>query len=389
MELALSSASITQAEQKAVLDVLRGRRLSLGPWAERFERAVANYVGARHAVAVNSGTSGLHLVMRALGIGAGDEVITTPFSFVASSNCVLFEDAAPVFVDIDPDTLCIDPDAVERRINHRTRAILAVDVFGHPADWPVLRRVARRHGLALVEDSCEALGSTLAGRRCGTFADAAVFAFYPNKQITTGEGGMVVTDRRRIADLCRSMANQGRRIRNGAWLEHVRLGYNYRLSEVNAALGVVQMRRIDSILSRRARVAGWYNRLLADVDEVRVPTVAPGVEMSWFVYVIRLADRCCPGGRPRNGRTERDRVLAGLRRRGVQCSNYFQPIHLQPYYREAFGYRRGDFPVCEAVGDRTIALPFHTRMRRRDAARVVDALKDTIQNDSRNGGRNE
>jgi perosamine synthetase len=382
--IALSGVDIGRAERRAVMDVLNSKRLALGPRIVEFERSLAKYVGVRHAVAVSSGTAGLHLVVRALKLGAGDEVVTTPFSFIASANCILFERARPVFADIDPDTLNIDPAEVEKRITRRTKAILAVDVFGHPANWPELERIARRRGLALIEDSCEALGAGVhfrasgatprAGtgplRKCGTFGDAAVFAFYPNKQITTGEGGMVVTDDRRIADACRSMANQGRRIRGGAWLEHVRLGYNYRTSELNAAMGVAQLSRIERLLARRERVARLYSRLLAEVPQIRTPYEVPDVRMSWFVYVVRLTEDYTRKGR--------DRVLEWLRARGIECSDYFRPIHLQPFYRGELGTRRGDFPVAESVGDRVIALPFHGLLTRQQVERVVGTLKKVL-----------
>jgi perosamine synthetase len=343
--------------------------------AGEFEKAVADYVGVRYAVAVSSGTAGLHLVVRALGLGPGDEVITTPFSFIASANCLLYERVRPVFADVDRKTLCLDPTEVERRITRRTRAILAVDVFGHPADWPALERIARRHRLRLIEDSCEALGSGLrhppsALRRCGSFGDAAVFAFYPNKQITSGEGGMVVTNNRRLADACRSMANQGRRISGGAWLEHVRLGYNYRLDELSAALGLAQLRRARTILARRRRVAARYDRLLAGIDGLLLPHCAPAAVPSPFVYVVRLG--------PDRTRRDRDRMLARLRRAGIECGDYFHPIHLQPFYRR-LGFRRGICPVAESAGDRTIALPFHSRLSGRDARRVAAALREVLK----------
>jgi perosamine synthetase len=400
--ISLSGADIGALERRAVLSALRSDRLALGPCAREFERLVADYVGVRFAVAVSSGTAGLHLVVRALGLGDNDEVITTPFSFIASANCLLYERARPLFVDIDPDTLCLDPARVEAAITDRTRAILGVDVFGHPADWPALAAIARRHRLTLIEDSCEALGAglrppqelrsappatgtalraarhsparpadgPLATRRCGSFADAAVFAFYPNKQLTTGEGGIVVTDSARIANACRSMSNQGRRLAGGSWLEHIRLGFNYRLDELSAALGVAQLRRIDELLAERQRVAGEYSRLLAGVEDVYSPYCAPGASISWFVYVVRLA--------PRFSRADRDSILGRLRRRGVECADYFRPIHLQPFYRRRFGYRRGAFPVTEATSDRTIALPFHTRLTAAEIRRVVEELKQAL-----------
>lgn len=376
--VALSWPWIGTRELSAVRRVLASGRLSLGPFATRFERMVAEYVGVRHAVAVSSGTAALHLIVRAIGLGPGDEVITTPFSFIASANCLLYEGVRPVFSDITADTLCLDPARVEERISTHTRAILAVDVFGHPADWRALQEIARKHNLYLIEDSCEALGAGIRLKpdnpqlkRCGSFADAAAFAFYPNKQLTTGEGGMVVTDSRRIAELCRSMANQGRRACAGVWLEHIRLGYNYRLDELSAALGCVQMQRLEGILARRRAVARMYTRFLAQIPDITLPREKTGMAASWFVYCIRLS----------NGftRAARDRVLKYLRNRGIECSDYFRPIHLQPFYRREFGFCRGDFPVAEAAGDRTVALPYHARLNRTAVTRVAAALAAAIR----------
>jgi perosamine synthetase len=343
--------------------------LALGPRLRAFETALAEYVGVRHAVAVNSGTSALHLIIRALEIGSADEVITTPFSFVASTNCILFERAKPVFVDIEPHTFCLDPERIEAAITPKTKAILAVDVFGHPAQWPALERIAERHDLALIDDSAEALGSSLGGRRCGGFGEAGVFGFYPNKQITTGEGGVVITDDEEIAKLSRSMADQGRG--DGGWLNHVRMGYNFRLDEMSAALGCSQLERIEEIIDNRARVAAWYLDELADTEEVRLPTVAENVQMSWFVFVVRLADRF--------DRTDRDRVVAYLQQEGIGCRDYFQPIHLQPFIREALGTKRGDYPVTEAVGDRSIALPFFGQMSWEQVQTVCDVLRRALE----------
>jgi perosamine synthetase len=365
----LAQHDVRPEDIDAVVSVLKSDRLSLGPKVEAFERALAAVAGVKYAVAVNSGTSALHLLIRALDIGPGDEVITTPFSFIASTNCILFERATPVFVDIEPETLCIDPALVERAITSRTKAILAVDVFGHPADLPAIEEIAKRNGLWLIEDSAESLGSTLGGRPCGSFGDAGVFAFYPNKQITTGEGGAVVTDDARIADLCRSMADQGRGA-EGAWLHHVRLGYNYRLDEMSAALGLSQLARLEEIVAARVRVAGWYVEALTTIDEIVLPKVADDVGMSWFVFVVRLADRF--------SRTDRDRVLDKLRDRGIGCRDYFTPIHLQPYIREALGTHDGQFAVTEHVCDRTIALPFYSQMTLQDVHQVSDALRASL-----------
>jgi len=366
----LSRPDITDEEIATVVQVLSTPNLSLGPKLPEFERAVANYAGRRHAIAVNSGTSGLHLVVRALGLGAGDEVITTPFSFVASSNCLLYEGAVPVFVDIEPDTYNIDPSVVEAAITPRTRAILAVDVFGQPARYDALDAIARRHGLRVISDCCESIGSEYLGRRAGSFGVAGVFAFYPNKQMTTAEGGIIVTDDDEIARLCRSMRNQGRG-EGSSWLVHERLGYNYRLSELHCALGLAQVRRLDEIIDRRAKVAAHYDRLLAGLEAVHRPHIDPAVtRMSWFVYVVRLAGRF--------GSPERDRVLADLRSDGIGVNNYFPPIHLQPLYRERFGFGEGAFPVTERVGRRTIALPFHNNLSDEQAETVVRRLTSAL-----------
>jgi len=364
----LARQEVTEDDVAAVVGVLKSDRLSLGPKLAAFERAIADYVGVRHAVAVNSGTSALHLLVRALGLKDGDEVITTPFSFIASTNCILFERARPVFVDIDPVTLCIDPERVAAAITPRTKAILAVDVFGHPADWAALERIADAHGIVLIEDSAEALGSEVEGRRCGSFGRAGVFGFYPNKQITTGEGGVLVTNDEPLAQVCRSLADQGRG--DGGWLSHVRMGYNFRLDEMSAALGLSQLARIERIVADRARVAGWYLNGLRDVEGVVLPAVQPGVRMSWFVFVVRLSAKFV--------RADRDRILSDLSRQGIGCRDYFQPIHLQPYVRELLGTKAGDFPVTEAVGDRSISLPFYNRLERAEVDRVVRTLSSAV-----------
>jgi perosamine synthetase len=359
-EIPLSQPDITEAEITAVNEVLRSGRLSMGPQTLRFEELVAERAGLRHGVAVSSGTAGLHLVLEALGIGPGDEVITTPFSFIASANCILYVGAKPVFVDIDPVSLNMDPALVEAAITPRTKAILAVETFGNPTHMDRLAAIAQKNEIPLIEDACEALGGVYKGKPVGSFGRVAVFAFYPNKQITSGEGGMIVTDDDRLADLCRSLRNQGRAIESsnanpaGSWLHHERLGYNYRLSELHAALGVAQMLRLDSILQRRREVACQYVDKLMCFSDLTLPTVAPETEMSWFVYVVRLSDHY--------GQKERDRLITGLRRHDVGASNYFPPIHLQPFYRSRFGFKPGDFPVTESVSSRTVALPFFNRL---------------------------
>jgi perosamine synthetase len=347
----LSQPSITDDDRAAVLEVLSTPTLSLGPRVRAFEQAIAAYVGAAEGVAVNSGTSGLHLCLAAAGVGPGDEVITTPFSFVASANCALYQGAIPVFADIDPVTLNIDPARVADRINERTKAIVPVDVFGQPCALEELVVLAGERGITVVEDSCEAIGAERNHRRIGTQGKAAVFAFYPNKQMTTGEGGVVVTDDGDFAQAMRSMCNQGRDDA-GTWMNHVRLGFNYRLDEMSAALGLSQLKRLDDILERRERVARWYTERLRFLDGLSVPTVAPATtRMSWFVYVVRLDEGI-----------DRRALMAALDEDGVPSRPYFVPIHLQPFYRERFGYGPGDFPVTERIAHTTLALPFFTDM---------------------------
>jgi perosamine synthetase len=369
----MSRPDITSAERAAVLDVLSTSTLALGPRLEHFERSLAERIGARHAVGVSSGTAGLHLCIVAAGIGEGDVVLTTPFSFVASANCVLYERARPVFVDIDPKTLTIDPDALASAARaltargERLRAILPVHVFGHPADMDPIVDVAARYRLAVIEDACEAIGAAYKGRAVGTLGDAAVFAFYPNKQLTTGEGGMIVTDDPAWDGLFRSLRNQGRDVFDG-WLQHSRLGWNYRLDELSAALGAVQVERLEEILARRARVADAYTRRLVRLEHVTPPAIAPWVSrMSWFVYVVRLAPWL-----------DRDTVIRALEERGVPSRAYFPPIHLQPFYRERFGFRPGDFPVSEEMGRRCLALPFFGAMTDAQIDTVCGALGEVL-----------
>src|SRR3989344_81905 len=367
----LSKPDITKKEIKAVSDVLKTSTLSLGKKYIEFQNTMADFTGVKYAVATNSGTSGLHLIMKALGIGAGDEVITTPFSFIASANCILYEGAKPVFVDIDKNTLNIDVSKIENKITKKTKAILAVDVFSHPADWDALKKIAKKHKLFLIEDSAEALGSIYKGKKCGSFGDAGVFAFYPNKQITTGEGGMVLTNNKKIADLCKSMANQGRKIENGKWLEHVRLGYNYRLDEMSSALGIEQLERIKEILSKRKKVAALYNKKLKNIKELEIPYISKESSLSWFVYVVKLSENLA--------NKKRNDIIKEMAKRGIASSNYFQTIHLQPFYKKEFLYKEGDFPVAENISKRTLALPFFSNLTEQEIDFVAKNLKDIIE----------
>ena len=363
----LSAPWIDERDEELVLEVLRSGWLSLGPTGPRFEEALAEAVGARHAAAVSSGTAGLHLCMRLAGIGPGDEVITSPYSFVASANCALYEGATPVFADIDPRTLNLDHEAVEAAVTERTKAIVAVDIFGYPAEYDELRAICDRHGLALVADSCEALGARYKGRPLGSHGWPAVFAFYPNKQMTTGEGGAVTTGSAEDHELLASLRNQGR-LETSSWLQHGRLGFNYRLDDLSAALGIGQLEKLDRILAGRREVADRYGELLADVDVETPLSDDADHERSWFVYVVKL-----PAG------VDRDGVLARLAADGVAGAPYLPSIHLQPYMRERFGFAEGLCPVSEDASARTMAIPFHARLERADQEYVVDRLRAALR----------
>lgn len=362
----LAQPDIGARELELVTEVLSSDILAIGPFTERFEVAFRAMTARREAIACSSGTAGLHMAVRALGIGDGDEVITTPFSFVASANCLLYERAIPHFVDIEEDSLGIDPELIGDAASGRTRAVLPVHVFGRPCRILAVEAVARRQGWNLIEDACEGLGSSVAGRPLGSFGDIAVFAFYPNKQMTTGEGGMVVTDDASLAEILRSLRNQGRDA-DGTWLRHVRLGFNYRLDEMSAAVGVAQLERFEGLRRGRARVVAAYERALAGHDWVRLPRAAVDETVDWFVYVIRLD----PG-------IDRDALISRLADRGVPSRPYFSPLHLQPLYREMFGYRPGAFPVAERVAASTLALPFSSRLGDDDVAFVADALAGAV-----------
>lgn len=365
----LSNPDLVKEDALAVAEVLHGDRLSIGPVLEQFEAAIAKQACRKYGIGVNSGTSGLHLCVKALGISEGDEVITPSFSFVATTNCLLFERAKPVFVDID-HTYNIDPAQVEAAITPRTKAILPVEVFGNTAHFDEYERIAQKHNLIMIEDCCEALGGRLGQRHAGSFGAAGVFAFYPNKQITTGEGGVIVTDSEEIRDLCKSMRNQGRD--TVAWLSHARLGYNYRLSEINAMLGLRQMNRLDEILDKRRRAAGLYNQALADIQGIHLPPMTQPDNASWFVYVIRLGDDF--------ERSHRDAVMKELQRNGVGCNPYFVPIHTQPYVTELLGPGEGMLPMTEKVSARTLALPFFGNITEEQVDRVSSVLRDALAN---------
>jgi perosamine synthetase len=355
-------------EIEEVVSVLRGPRLSLGPKMLEFEELACRLADQKFGIAVSSGTAGLHLCVRALGIGPGDEVIVPSFAFVAVANAVRYEGATPVFVDIEPHTFNLDPVCVEAAITPRTRAIVAVHTFGYPAAMEAILEIGRRHGLRVIEDACEAIGATYRGRPVGSFGDAAVFAFYPNKQITTGEGGMVVTGDARLAREMRAMRNHGR-YDTDDWHQHSMQGYNYRLSEIACALGCGQMRRLPEILEKREQVARRYDELLRDIPGLALPPVdLPDRRISWFVYVVRLAEQF--------GREQRDAVVRMLERSGIDCGRYFAPIHSQPAYAD-FPLRTS-LPVTEMVSARTIALPLYTRLDEESQQRVAEALAEAV-----------
>lgn len=384
----MSSPDLTEEDRQAVLEVLKTPSLSMGPRILEFEQAFCDFSGSKHAVAVSSGTAGLHLCVRAAGIRPGDYVITTPFSFVASSNVLLFENAVPVFVDVDARTGNIDPGLVAEAArdlvtggekaqkwlprrgsepNRPLKAILPVDVFGQPADLDPIRKVAQEFGLKVIEDSCEALGAVYKGRKAGTLGDYGVFAFYPNKQITTGEGGVIVTDDDQAADFMCALRNQGRAV-GDTWLQHTYLGYNYRLDEMSAALGTAQMTRLDELLKKREQVAAWYTERLAEIPGVETQYVEPfTARLSWFVYVARFKEH-----------VDRDALASSLEARGVPVRPYFAPIHLQPYMVERFGYRPGDFPVSEDLGGRGLALPFSGVMSEAQVEHVCQRLREAL-----------
>lgn len=377
----MSSPDLSDAERQAVAAVLNTPNLSMGGEITHFEQTFCDYTGAKHAIGVNSGTAGLHLCVRAADIGPGDLVITTPFSFVASTNALLFEQAIPVFVDVDPQTGNIRPDLVadaaaniQKYLPRRLpappgplKAILPVDVFGQPADMDAINTTAQQHRLQVIEDSCEALGATYKGRQAGTLGDYGIFAFYPNKQITTGEGGVIITNDDAAATLMRALRNQGR-APGDTWLQHTHLGYNYRLDEMSAALGAVQMTRLEELLTKREQVAAWYAERLSEIPGIELPYIAPTTtRVSWFVYVIRF-----------HPSIDRDALVHRLAGRGIPARPYFAPIHLQPYMVEKFGYRAGDFPITEDLGRRGLAIPFSGVMTEEQVEAVCRALRDEL-----------
>jgi dTDP-4-amino-4,6-dideoxygalactose transaminase len=380
----LSRPDITGQEIEAVIDIMKSGILSIGPKVNEFEETIADYVGLKHAVAVNSGTSALHLIVRSLGLEQGQTMLTSSFTFVSSANVAIYEGAIPVFADIEESSLNISPQTLEEALERYAKKgletdcmnlppfqpdlFMGVDIFGHPMDWDEIERICERNGLPVIEDSCEALGTVYKDRKAGSFGLAGAFAFYPNKQITTGEGGVIVTNDASIAQMCRSMRNQGRGISEN-WLEHVRLGYNYRLDELSSAMGLEQMRRIDEILSKRDSAAKRYSELLSRIDGVTVPAIADYVtSLGWFVYVIRLEDSI-----------DRDGFMDYLRDNGVQCRDYFRPVHLQPFYIKQYGYKEGMLPVTERVSRQTVAIPFFSNLSQEEQEYVAETITRAVE----------
>lgn len=365
-DLQMASADLDQSDIDAVVEVLKSGHLALGPKVKEFEKAMQDYCGVKHAIAVNSGTSGLHLIMLALGIGPGDEVLVPSYTFVATVNCILYVGATPVFVDCDEKTFCFDVKDAEKKLTKKTKAMIVVDVFGHPADWDAINFFAQKNNLKVVDDCCEAIGATYKGKRMGGFGDAGCFAFYPNKQMTTGEGGMVVTNNDEIAKICRGMRNQGRE-EMSQWLEHRWVGYNFRLDEMSAALGLSQLKRLETFLAKREHVAQTYNKLLQDNPALETQWVSQDVSMSWFVYVVKL-----------KAPYHRDQVIEALTAAHVPARAYFSGIHTQPFLKDVLKGKNVHVPVTDEVQNRTFALPFHNNMTEAECVRVVNALNTVL-----------
>ncbi|MDD5032179.1 MAG: DegT/DnrJ/EryC1/StrS family aminotransferase [Patescibacteria group bacterium] len=359
---------ITAKDKKGVLAVLNTDNLSLGPKYREFEKKFAEKLGVKYACAVSSGTAGLHLCMIAAGLKPGDEVITTPFSFIASANSILYVGAKPVFVDIDPITYNIDARKIEQKITKKTKAILVVHIFGQSCDMEPILKIAKKHKLKIIEDACESIEATYKGRKVGTFGESAVFAFYPNKQMTTGEGGMIITNKKRIYDLCSSLRNQGRSS-NRQWLDHKYLGYNYRLDEMSAALGISQLEKLDFMIEKRRKIAGWYNEILkSNIDIIQAPVTGVNNKHTWFVYVIKIKGK----------KINRDLLIANLKKIGLSTKPYLPSIHLFDFYKKQFGYKKGDFPIAEEVSAFSLALPIYIGLTKRDCEYIIHKLLSEV-----------
>jgi len=364
-KIQIAKPYIDHKDKKEVMDVLNSGWLSMGKKYLEFEKNMAMYAGVTYSSAVSSGTAGLHLAVKALGIKDNDEVITTPFSFVASSNCIMYERAKPVFVDIEEETFNIDPKKIEKAITKKTKAILVVHIFGQSAEMAEILEIARKHNLVIIEDACESLGARYKGKMTGTFGSVGVYAFYPNKQMTTGEGGIIVTNSKKIKLICDSLKNQGRNINND-WLLHERMGFNYRMDEMSAALGVSQLDKLDWMIRQKQRIAKWYTEELSAVDGIIPPRIGKYRTHTWFVYVIRVL----------NGK--RDIVMNKLSKKGIQTKPYLPVIHLQTFMKDMFGYKKGMFPIAENIASQTLALPFYIGITREDVKYIVEEIKKAL-----------
>ena len=360
---------ITKKEEKQVLSVLRSGNLSLGPKYKEFEEKFAKKIGVKYACAVSSGTAGLHLAMIAAGIGKDDEVITSPFSFIASANCILYVGAKPVFVDINPITYNIDPKKIERKITPKTKAILVVHIFGQSSDMDPILKLAKKYKLKIIEDACESINAAHKGKKVGVFGQSAVFAFYPNKQITTGEGGMIVTNNKRIYKLCSSLRNQGR-TENMQWLDHKYLGYNYRMDEMSAAVGLAQLEKLDFLIRQRQKISGWYSKYLMSHDNIiQSPQTDKNNTHTWFVYVVKLKDK----------KINRNHVINLLNKQGISTKSYLPSIHLFDFYKKKYHYKKGNFPVSENVSQYSLALPFYIGLKEEDIKYIINKLVNVIK----------
>ena len=365
IKIPLSKPYIDKEDIVGVKKVLKSLSLSLGPKLKEFENEFANYVGSKYACGVSSGTAGLHLAIKALGLKKDDEVITSPFSFIASTNCILYENLKPVFVDINENTFNIDPYQIKKKITKKTKAIIVIHVFGQPAEMNLIIKIAKKHGLKIIEDACESLGSKYYHRKTGTMGDIGVFAFYPNKQITTGEGGMIVTNNKNIYKDVLSLRNQGRNLKN-KWLIHEKLGYNYRMNEISASLGITQLKKINWIIQERNKIAKLYFKYLSGNKNIILPILNKNNNLSWFVFVIRIINN------------KRDYIAKKLLEEGIETRNYFPPIHLQPFIKKMFNYKIGSFPITEKISSQTLALPFFIGLKEKEIKNISQLIKKLL-----------
>lgn len=369
MKYPIAKPHIGAKEKKLVLEVLNSGNLSLGPKHKEFEEKFARKLGVKYACSVSSGTAGLHLAMIAAGVGEGDEVITSPFSFIASSNSVLYVGAKPVFVDVDPLTFNMDPAKIEEKITKKTKAILVVHIFGQSADMAPIIKIARKYKLKIIEDACESIMAEYRGKKIGTFGESAIFAFYPNKQMTTGEGGMIVTNNKKVYELCCSLRNQGR-APDMQWLDHDRLGYNYRIDELSAAVGIAQVEKLDFLIKERVKIANFYTKTLQKHSElISIPRIAKYNTHTWFVYVVQI----------NNPKIERDKIILDLQKEGIATKPYLPSIHLFDFYKKKFGYIPGDFPISEKISEYSLALPFYIGLKKSDVKYISDKLIQVVK----------